>query len=357
MIDIIQQLLLTNNCVIIPNFGAIIANYQAAEIRLYDNKVIPPTKVLAFNKVLQTSDGILVNAVMHFFEISYQEAEEKVADFSKECQQTLEVNNSLILKEIGKIYFDDEKRVQFQPFPNKNYLLNSFGLTELSIEPIQRLKDVETEIKEQYQRILHPELMQDIFSSQKKNSKVYSTLTAILAVLFLSSTIILNVNKSTSLSTSFSSVFPFSSSKVVVLSGDLQPVKKDIVKKEIPKFVKVGDEVYPTAIQKDEEIVEQKKEEVTPVTEVISAEKEFKLNSANKYKALIFVSAFIDINAANSLKANIEEQHYKTRIINENGRYKVTIVVDEKDVDASLEAIKSEINPRAKVYCLRPSDI
>ena len=106
MIEIIQQLLLTNNCVIIPNFGAIIANYQPAEIRLFENKVVPPTKVLAFNKSLQTNDGVLVNAVMHKFEISYQEAEEKVADFSKECQHTLEANHSLILKEIGKIYFD-----------------------------------------------------------------------------------------------------------------------------------------------------------------------------------------------------------------------------------------------------------
>ena len=152
MIEIIQQLLLTNNCVIIPNFGAIIANYQPAEI----------------NKSLQTNDGVLVNAVMHKFEISYQEAEEKVADFSKECKHTLEANNSLILKEIGKIYFDAEKRVQFQPLPNKNFLLSSFGLIDLPISPIQRLKDDEAEIKEQYQRILHPELMQDAVAPRKK---------------------------------------------------------------------------------------------------------------------------------------------------------------------------------------------
>ena len=127
MIETIQQLLLTNNCVIIPGFGAIIANYRPAEIRLFENKVVPPTKVLAFNKSLLNNDGLLCHAIMQRFAISYKEAEEKVVAFAKECQQTLETNNSLILKEIGKIYFDEEKRVQFQPLPNKNFLLNSFG--------------------------------------------------------------------------------------------------------------------------------------------------------------------------------------------------------------------------------------
>lgn len=355
MIETIHQLLLTNNCVIIPGFGAIIANYQPAEIRLFDNKIVPPTKILAFNKSLQTNDGILVNAIMHQFQISYQEAEEKVAEFSKECQQTLEANNSLILKEIGKIYFDEEKRVQFQPLPNKNFLLNSYGLIELPIEPIHRLKDIEGELKEQYQRILHPELMQDAVAPQKKKSKVYYTIAAVLAVAFLTSTIGLNIHNSDKLSTSFSSIFPVSASSIVEFPSDLQPVKKEKVK-EIPAYVVVDDEVFPTAIKKDV-VAEEKSTEIKPIETPAPKPSEELISKAKKnYKALIFVSAFIDKAAANSLKANIEEQNYKTRIIKEDGRYKVTIEVDEKDVNASLEVIKSEINPRAKIYCLRPGE-
>ena len=363
MIEIIQQLLLTNNCVIIPNFGAIIANYQPAEIRLFEKKVVPPTKVLAFNKSLQTNDGVLVNAVMHKFEISYQEAEEKVADFSKECQHTLEANHSLILKEIGKIYFDAEKRVQFQPLPNKNFLLSSFGLIDLPISPIQRLKDDEAEIKEQYQRILHPELMQDAVAPRKKQSKVYYAMAAVLAVAFLTSTIGINIHKSDKLATSFSSIFPVSSSTIADFQGDLQPVKKEKVKKDIPKFVKVGDEVFPSAIKKEEEKIEPKKEAVVNTNAVnenpnlTKPEKAIIVSAKKKYKALIFISAFIDKAAAEKLKSNIEEQNYSCRIINENSRYKVTIEVNEEDVETSLETIKSEINPRAKVYCLRPGNI
>ena len=357
MIEIIQELLFTNNCVIIPGFGAVIANYQPAEIRLFENKVVPPTKVLAFNKSLQTSDGVLVNAVMYKFEISYQEAEEKVSDFSKECQQTLETNYSLILKEIGKIYFDEEKRVQFQPLPNKNFLLNSYGLIELPISSIHRLKDDEAEIKEQYQRILHPELMKDAVAPRKKQSKVYYALAAVLAVAFLTSTIGVNIHKSNKLSTSFLSIFPISASTIADFQGDLQPVKKEKVKKDIPKFVKVGDEVFPSAIKNEEEKIEPKKEEESRAAVIPTAKTPIEnlISSAKKnYKALIFISAFIDKAAAEKLKSNIEEQNYSSRIINENGRYKVTIEVNEKDVETSLETIKSEINPRAKVYCLRP---
>ena len=180
--------------------------------------------------------------------------------------------------------------------------------------------------------------MQDTVAPRKKQSKVYYAMAAVLAVAFLTSTIGINIHKSDKLATSFSSIFPVSASTIADFQGDLQPVKKEKVKKDIPKFVKVGDEVFPSAIKKEEEKIEPKKEAVVNT------------NAVNENPNLTKPEKAI-------MKSNIEEQNYSCRIINENSRYKVTIEVNEEDVETSLETIKSEINPRAKVYCLRPGNI
>ena len=52
----IEILLLTNDCVIIPNFGGFMAHYRAAHFDERDNSFLPPTRTVGFNHALKLND-------------------------------------------------------------------------------------------------------------------------------------------------------------------------------------------------------------------------------------------------------------------------------------------------------------
>ena len=59
----IKDLLYRYECVIIPGFGAFLANYTSATIDADSSTFYPPGKTISFNIQLQTNDGLLANYV------------------------------------------------------------------------------------------------------------------------------------------------------------------------------------------------------------------------------------------------------------------------------------------------------
>ena len=59
----IVDLLVKNNCVIVPNFGGFIANYNPAIIDELRHKIYPPSKRILSNPNLLSNDGLLANYV------------------------------------------------------------------------------------------------------------------------------------------------------------------------------------------------------------------------------------------------------------------------------------------------------
>lgn len=325
MVEFIQQLLLTNNCVIIPNFGAFIGNYHPAEIRLQFNTIEPPAKLIAFNRSLQNNDGLLINAVAHHFLVSYHEAEMLVADFVKQCNASLNQHKSLILKDIGRFVLDAENNLQFQPYYTKNYLLDSFGLQAMSIQPIQRLKDNEILVRENYQRVLHPEFMEDAVTPKRASTKVAYWFTAVLAVLFLGTSLFLNIQKGATYQNQTSLLPDFN--KTVI------PVTVPENKTEAP--------IAESPVVKAEEAV--KKAVVTSPAKL------------SKNKAYIVIGAFFDEVRADKLKTEAESKGYVVNISkdNSNGLFRTTVQVENTEVESTLQKVKSEINARAWVYCVK----
>ena len=325
MVELIQQLLLKNNCVIIPNFGAFIGNYNPSEIRLMENKIFPPSKIIAFNRSLQNNDGLLINAVAHQFAVSYHDAEAQVTSFAKQCNDSLAHNKSLILKEIGRFSLDSENKIQFQPYYSKNYLLDSFGLSAMQIQPIQRLKDAEADIKETYQRILHPERMEDAVATKQAASKAAYWFTAILAVSFLGASLFMNLQKSETYQNQSSLLPAFSTIKS---EGNIQ-------------------EVIPAATEQ------------SPINttspQILKAAVVAPVKSVSKNKSYIVIGAFFDEIRANKLKAEAEAKGYIVNVAKEdaNGLFRTTVLVENEDVENSLQKIKSEINQRAWIYCIK----
>ncbi len=79
------------------------------------------------------------------------------------------------------------------------------------------------------------------------------------------------------------------------------------------------------------------------------------VKSVFKNKSYIVIGAFFDEIRANKLKAEAEAKGYIVNVAKEdsNGLFRTTVLVENEDVENSLQKIKSEINQRAWIYCIK----
>jgi hypothetical protein len=134
----IGSLLFHHDCVIIPGFGGFVSKYSPAQIHPTQHTFSPPSKSIVFNRSLKNNDGLLANFISQEEHISYSQALEQVEAYATQCSQTLLSGKRLAIAEVGQLYPDIEKNIQFEPDSSVNYLLESFGLTALQSPSIKR---------------------------------------------------------------------------------------------------------------------------------------------------------------------------------------------------------------------------
>ncbi len=124
----LHELLLVNETVIIPGFGAFISEYKPAEISKDSNEIKPPSKIVSFNQQIRNNDGLLVGYVSAQRGISHFEA---LAEIEKERENIfyrLDSGEQVYLKNVGTLYYTKEHKISFLPEEGENLLLDSFGL-------------------------------------------------------------------------------------------------------------------------------------------------------------------------------------------------------------------------------------
>lgn len=130
----IKELLILNDCVIIPGFGGFVANYKPAS---YENdQFFPPAKEIAFNNKLVSNDGLLINYISLAEGINYLEAKQKLDAFVDEATLNLERNRNVYFDGIGYLHFDSRENLRFEPQLTQNLLVESYGLQNFSYEKL-----------------------------------------------------------------------------------------------------------------------------------------------------------------------------------------------------------------------------
>ncbi len=175
----ISELLFTHECVIIPGFGGFVTNYRPAEVHPTQHTFTPPSRSIVFNKNLKNNDGLLANHLVATQQLSYQEALGKINEFAASSTSTLYTGKKLVLSNIGILFHDIEKNIQFQPDAAINYLLDSFGLCSIQSPAIKRDGFVTRLEKEPKDRDVLPAEVK-----RKLNIKRYVVLTLAAAVIF-----------------------------------------------------------------------------------------------------------------------------------------------------------------------------
>ena len=129
----IGELLFDYECVIVPGLGGFITDDKPVSINEVTHSFSPPFRTVHFNTQLRANDGLLINYI----------AKQKVDIFVFQCHDSLNAGKSIFFKDIGSIYYDDDKNIVFEQDIKVNYNSGSFGLSTLVSPAIKRVTDEE----------------------------------------------------------------------------------------------------------------------------------------------------------------------------------------------------------------------
>ena len=136
---IAKELLMEEDCVVIPEFGGFVTHYQPAMVEPTKNIIIPPGKSISFNAKLSKNDGLLAQSIAVKTGLSYNEALKSIAAKVSFWQKELEQSNFLELDELGSFVLNKEGNLVFEQFNETNFDNASFGLSNVHATPVERV--------------------------------------------------------------------------------------------------------------------------------------------------------------------------------------------------------------------------
>lgn len=136
----IEDLLYQHDCVILPTIGGFIVNYSSAKLDVVEQEVHPPAKTVSFNAKLVTNDGLLAHHIAQKEHLTYKQAANRLEAQTRDIELTLLDKKVVYFPHIGKLYFNNESRLEFLPEPT-NFLRDAYGLPSFTCTPILRNKD------------------------------------------------------------------------------------------------------------------------------------------------------------------------------------------------------------------------
>ena len=132
--DHIKELLFEQDCVVIPEFGGFVTNFDCAKINETNRFIAPPQKWLAFNALLKNDDGLLSNYIAQEENISREQANLLIKDFVEATKRYIQFDNTYFIEGLGTFSQNDENKIQFQSKTSNNFYSESFGLENLYLK-------------------------------------------------------------------------------------------------------------------------------------------------------------------------------------------------------------------------------
>ena len=135
----IRPLLRDHDCVIIPEFGGLVAEPAPARLEPGRQGVRPPSKWVAFNQALTRNDGLLVDAVAHAEHLTIAEARQQVRAAVAQLQASLETAQRAELPGIGVFRRVAGRGLSFEYTGTDNLLPAAFGLPTLPVRAVRAI--------------------------------------------------------------------------------------------------------------------------------------------------------------------------------------------------------------------------
>ena len=111
----IESLLLSHECVVVPQFGGFVTMASSATREEMEQLFFPPIRVVRFNPDLTEDDGLLTTAVREQLHCSPTEAKRHIQRLVLDLRQQLLSDGQVDFGSIGLFSQDEDGRVSFSP--------------------------------------------------------------------------------------------------------------------------------------------------------------------------------------------------------------------------------------------------
>lgn len=145
----IEILLLSNDCVIVPDLGGFMAHHINARYDEADKTFLPPLRTLGFNSQLTMNDSLLVQSYIEAYDISYPEALRRIENEVAELRQHLEAEGKYVLNDIGVLSLNEEGKLEFNPCEAGLLTPSLYGLSSFEMLPLQKAEHVHQTMSEE----------------------------------------------------------------------------------------------------------------------------------------------------------------------------------------------------------------
>ena len=141
----IEILLLSNDCVIVPDFGGFMAHHVDAHYDGRDSMFLPPLRTVGFNPQLKMNDSLLAQSYVEAYDISYPEAIDRLTNEVAEIRQCLENEGKFELNNIGTLYLNENGNYSFEPCEAGILTPELYGLGGVDMQPLSSMDVVQEE--------------------------------------------------------------------------------------------------------------------------------------------------------------------------------------------------------------------
>ena len=146
MIEHIEYLMLSNDCVVVPGFGAFIAQYTSSNNCAQNSTFTSPKRSISFNASINHNDGLLANSIAKKALIPYAEALKQIEKSTTICRQALSDGSEVPFGRLGFFISNAEGHIEFIPFHHELANDYFFGLQSFSFPTLaERNAQVATE--------------------------------------------------------------------------------------------------------------------------------------------------------------------------------------------------------------------
>ena len=146
MIEHIEYLMLSNDCVVVPGFGALIAQYTSSHNCAQNSTFTSPKRSISFNASINHNDGLLANSIAKKALIPYAEALKQIEKSTTICRQALSDGSEVPFGRLGFFISNAEGHIEFIPFHHELANDDFFGLQSFSFPTLaERNAQVATE--------------------------------------------------------------------------------------------------------------------------------------------------------------------------------------------------------------------
>lgn len=140
IIEHIEYLITRHDCVVVPGWGAFIANYNNARYDAEQGVMTCPSRLIAFNANVAHNDGLLAQSLMRREGLCYKEAIRFIADSVTVFRQQLSMGGEVSMGRIGYFRRTQGRYIEFVPFSHSNASDGFFGLTDMRIKTVDALE-------------------------------------------------------------------------------------------------------------------------------------------------------------------------------------------------------------------------